>query len=118
MRGAPGAEPRNQAPPAPESRRQDIRTPRKVWSEQQRLDIARDDELRVVALNNDRDAFGLVLKNRLPHHVAARHGENTKMFDPFFGNPGFQRLVVEYLANQRARLTSFAPQPTPRHPTS
>lgn len=56
-----------------------------------------DDELRVVALNNDRDHFDLVLRDKLPHHVAARHGENAKMFDLFFNRPEFQKIVVEYL---------------------
>lgn len=69
----------------------------KVWFEQQRLEVLADDELRVVALNNTRDHFDLVLRDKLPHHVAARHGENTKMFDLFFNKPGFQQLVVEYL---------------------
>lgn len=69
----------------------------KVWFEQQRLEVLADDELRVVALNNSRDHFDLVLRDKLPHHVAARHGENTKMFDLFFNKPGFQQAVVEYL---------------------
>jgi len=69
----------------------------KVWFEQQRLEILADDELRVVALNNDRDHFEIVLRDKLPHHVAARHGENTRMFDLFFNKPGFQHMVVEYM---------------------
>ncbi|WP_298460247.1 type I restriction endonuclease subunit R [uncultured Cellulomonas sp.] len=69
----------------------------KVWFEQQRLEVLADDELRVVALNNDRDHFDLVLRDKLPHHVAARHGENAKMFDLFFNRPEFQKVVVEYV---------------------
>ena len=69
----------------------------KVWVEQQRLQVLADDELRVVALNNDRDHFEIVLRDKLPHHVAARHSENTKMFDLFFNKPGFQKMVVEYM---------------------
>ncbi|UZN03068.1 type I restriction endonuclease subunit R [Cellulomonas sp. S1-8] len=69
----------------------------KVWFNQQRLEVLADDELRVVALNNDRDHFDLVLRDKLPHHVAARHGENAKMFDLFFNKPGFQKMVIEYL---------------------
>lgn len=71
----------------------------KVWFEQQRLEVMNDDELRVVAMNNTRDHFDLVLRDKLPHHVAARHGENTKMFDLFFNKPGFQQLVVEFLGD-------------------
>ncbi len=71
----------------------------KVWFTQQRLDVMADDELRVVALNNDRDGFELVLGQRVPHHVAKRHQENQKMFDLFFGNPRFQRMVVQYMGD-------------------
>ncbi|MCB7138171.1 hypothetical protein [Cellulosimicrobium marinum] len=70
----------------------------KVWFEQQRLEIESDDELRVVALHNSRDAFELVLKEKVPHHVAARHAENGKMFEMFFNQPRFQQLVLEYLS--------------------
>ncbi|MDF9874884.1 type I restriction endonuclease subunit R [Cellulosimicrobium cellulans] len=69
----------------------------KVWFEQQRLEIEADDELRVVALHNSRDAFELVLRERVPHHVANRQAENGKMFDLFFNQPRFQQLVLEYL---------------------
>ncbi|WP_449385434.1 hypothetical protein [Cellulomonas soli] len=81
----------------------------KVWFEQQRLEVLADEELRVVALNNTRDHFDLVLRDKLPHHVAARHGENTKMFDLFFNKPGFQQLVVEYLGELYEEF---------RHPTA
>jgi type I restriction enzyme R subunit len=69
----------------------------KLWFEQQRLEALADDELRVVALNNTRDHFDLVMGEKLPQHVAARHGENSKMFDLFFNKPGFRQLVQEYL---------------------
>lgn len=69
----------------------------KIWFEQQRLDVAGDEELRVVALNNDRDAYELVLREKLPHLVASRHGENAKMFDLFFNDPRFAKVVIEYL---------------------
>ena len=71
----------------------------KVWVTQQRLDVKADDELRVVALNNDRDGFELVLAQRVPHHVARRHQENQKMFDLFFGNPRFQQMLVDYMGD-------------------
>ena len=87
----------------------------RVWFEQQRLEAKADDELRVVALNNTRDAFDLILREKLPHHVAARHGENTKMFELFFNKPGFQQLVVEYLGelyeefHREARVSAIGP---------
>ncbi len=71
----------------------------KVWFAQQRLDAKEDEELRVVALNNDRDGFELVLGQRLPNHVARRHAENQKMFDLFFANPRFQTMVVDFMGD-------------------
>ncbi|WP_426592604.1 type I restriction endonuclease subunit R [Cellulomonas sp. McL0617] len=80
----------------------------KVWFEQQRLEVLADDELRVVALNNTRDHFDLVLRDKVPRHVAARHGENTRMFDLFFNQPGFQKIVVEYLGDLYDELRTEA----------
>lgn len=70
----------------------------KIWFEQQRLDIAHDPELRVVAQHNDRDAFTRVMKERLPHHVANRQQENSRMFDMFFGDPRFKAELEGWLA--------------------
>lgn len=70
----------------------------KLWFEQQRLDVVDDAELRTVAKNNDRDAFVLYLSDKVRSHVARRHGENTKMFDLFFNDSRFSRVVIEYLA--------------------
>jgi type I restriction enzyme, R subunit len=69
----------------------------KVWLEQQRKQVETDEELRVVALHNSRDAFELVLREKAPHHVAERHAENGKLFEMFFSQPRFQQLVLEYL---------------------
>lgn len=59
-------------------------------------------ELRVVALNNDREGFGLALKEKPPGMVAARHEENSKMFELFFNDPRFARVLAEYLGEAYA----------------
>lgn len=69
----------------------------KLWVEQQKADIAADDEVRTVALNNDYSAFELVLRAALPKLVAARHAQNGKMFDLYFNDPRFQSMLIGYL---------------------
>ncbi|MEK8228531.1 hypothetical protein NKG05_24700 [Oerskovia sp. M15] len=71
----------------------------KIWWEQQRASVKADSDLRVIALHNSRDDFELMLRDRVPHHVAARHGENTKMFDLFFNKPGFSDAVLTNLGD-------------------
>lgn len=69
----------------------------RLWVEQQEAEVRADDELRVVALNNDRDAFDLVLGEKLPGLVASRQQENAAMFELFFNDPRFARVLAEYL---------------------
>ncbi|WP_163541654.1 type I restriction endonuclease subunit R [Occultella kanbiaonis] len=80
----------------------------KLWVEQQKADVAADEELRTVALNNDYSAFELVLQASLPKLVAARHAENTKMFDLYFNDPRFQKMLVEYLGGAYAEFRGAA----------
>ncbi|MGD7732931.1 type I restriction endonuclease subunit R [Propionibacteriaceae bacterium G57] len=70
----------------------------KVWVEQQWTAVKVDDDLKTVALHNDRSQYELVLQEKLKELVVMQHGKNQVLFDLFFGQPEFQRWMVDYMA--------------------
>lgn len=70
----------------------------KVWVDQQWVVVKDDDEMREVALNNDRGQFEMVLEQRIKDLLIDRHDKNGVLFDMFFANPDFQISLVRYLA--------------------
>lgn len=70
----------------------------KVWFEQQKQAIKEDDQMRVVALNNDRDQYDVVLQKRAEDMIIERHESNGQLFNAFFDKPGFREKLLEYLA--------------------
>lgn len=69
-----------------------------VWFEQQKLVIETDEHMRVVALNNDRDQFRVVLDKFAEDAIIERHEANGMLFDAFFAKPDFRQMFMEYLA--------------------
>ena len=70
----------------------------KVWVDQQWVVVKEDDDMRAVALNNDRSQYELVLEERIKEFLVTRHNDNGALFDMFFANPDFQRRLLVYLA--------------------
>lgn len=70
----------------------------KVWVDQQWVVVKKDEEMREVALNNDRSQFEMVLEQKVKDLLIDRHDKNGVLFDLFFANPDFQASLVRYLA--------------------
>jgi type I restriction enzyme R subunit len=70
----------------------------KVWVHQQWVVVKEDEEMRAVALNNDRSQFQMVLEQKVKDLLIDRHDKNGVLFDLFFANPDFQVSLVRYLA--------------------
>ncbi|MGN6412516.1 type I restriction endonuclease subunit R [Flexivirga sp.] len=70
----------------------------KIWVDQQWTVVMGDDEMNAVALNNDRSQFELVLEERIKDLMLERHDQNGALFQQFFANPDFQRVLLNYLS--------------------
>ena len=71
----------------------------KVWVDQQWVVVKEDDEMREVALNNDRSQFEMVLEQKVKDLIVDRHDKNGSLiFDLFFANPDVHGSLVRYLA--------------------
>ncbi|MGD8148688.1 type I restriction endonuclease subunit R [Ornithinimicrobium sp. Y1694] len=70
----------------------------KVWVDQQWVVVMEDEEMRDVALHNDRSQFEMVMEQRVKDLLIERHDKNGVLFDMFFSNPDFQISLVRYLA--------------------
>lgn len=70
----------------------------KVWVDQQWVVVKDDEEMREVALNNDRTQFEMVLEQKVKDLLIDRHDKNGILFDLFFSNPDFQVSLVRYLS--------------------
>ena len=86
-----------------------------VWFEQQKQAIKSDEQMRVVALNNDRDQYGVVLQKKAEDMIVDRHEANGQLFNAFFEKPGFRDALIKYLAesydeirDEERRLTALA----------
>ncbi|KAA1415353.1 type I restriction endonuclease subunit R [Nocardioides humilatus] len=71
----------------------------RVWFEQQKTVVENDDELRTVALHNDRSHFELVLRKRLDDMIVDRHEANGVLFDAYFANPDFRVRLMDFLGD-------------------
>jgi type I restriction enzyme, R subunit len=69
-----------------------------VWFQQQKQAIKSDEQMRVVALNNDRDQYGVVLQKKAESMIVDRHEANGQLFNAFFEKPGFRDALIRYLA--------------------
>lgn len=69
-----------------------------VWFRQQKQAIKSDEQMRVVALNNDRDQYGVVLQKKAESMIVDRHEANGQLFNAFFEKPGFRDALIRYLA--------------------
>jgi type I restriction enzyme, R subunit len=71
----------------------------KVWFEQQKQAVKENEHARVVALNNDREQYQVVLEKMAEDAIIERHESNGQLFNAFFEKPGFREKLLEYLAD-------------------
>lgn len=57
-----------------------------------------DEDMRVVALHNDKSQYELVLEERIKSLLVERHDKNGALFDQFFANPAFKQMILGYLS--------------------
>lgn len=69
----------------------------RIWFEQQRAAVLERDDLRVVAINNDRDGYRLVLDKFAEGAIIDRHEANEVLFDKFFMDDAFRARFMAYL---------------------
>lgn len=69
----------------------------KVWIEQQRLTVMADEEMRSIALDNDKQQYRIALESKVKDLIVERHESNGMLFDAFFENPQFARIMLTYL---------------------
>ena len=69
----------------------------RIWFEQQRAAVLERDDLRVVAINNDRDGYRLVLDKFAEGAIIDRHEANEVLFDKFFMDDAFRARFMTYL---------------------
>ncbi len=68
-----------------------------VWFEQQKQAVVENEHMQVVALNNDRDGYRVVLEGHAEDAIVNRHEANGQLFNAFFEKPGFREKLLEYL---------------------
>ncbi|YAL83400.1 hypothetical protein ACMYYO_00950 [Dermacoccaceae bacterium W4C1] len=71
----------------------------KIWIDQQKQELRLDEDMKVVALNNDRSQYELVLANKVKDLLVSRHEKNGHLFDLFFSSPEFQQVLMNHLAD-------------------
>jgi type I restriction enzyme R subunit len=69
-----------------------------IWVEQSKQVVMDDAELKLVALNNDRDQYNVVLEKRAEDLILDRHEANGELFSAFFEKPGVRAAFMKYLA--------------------
>ena len=69
----------------------------KVWVDQQWTVVKEDAEMEAVAVNNDRSQYEMVLEQKVKDLLLDRHEKNGVLFDMFFANPDFQRMLLNHL---------------------
>lgn len=77
----------------------DLGEPDKVWIDQQRAVLLDDEDMKAVALHNDRSQFDLILDERIKDLIVDRHSKNGVLFDLFFTNDDFRSALLSHLGS-------------------
>ena len=80
----------------------------KLTFEQARMDLMRHDDMRIVAENNDRAQYNIVLEDRADDIILERGQRNGQLFDAYFANPAIRRVFIDYLASTYDEFRSAA----------
>ena len=80
----------------------------RVWFEQQKQAIKASVDINLVALNNDRDQFEIVLEKHAEEAIIDRHESNGMLFNAFFEKPGFREALLTYLGTAYEEIREAA----------
>lgn len=72
----------------------------RIWFEQQEAHLREDDDVRVVALNNDYQQFRVFLEPLLEGKIVDRQEANETLFQAFFDKPEFRELMQAWLTKK------------------
>lgn len=72
----------------------------RIWFEQQEAHLREDDDVRVVALNNDCQDFKVFLEPLLEGKIVDRQESNGALFHAFFDKPEFRELMQAWLTKK------------------
>lgn len=68
-----------------------------------------DEDIRTVALNNDRSSYELVLENKIKEFLVSRHEKNGHLVGLFFSNPDFQVMLLNHLGGTYDEFQAESP---------
>ena len=69
----------------------------RIWFEQQQQHLASDQDVKEVAQANDYENFEMYLESRIADSLIERHEANEDLFQAFFNQPDFQRMISKML---------------------
>ena len=69
----------------------------KIWIRQGFVTVMADEEMRTIALDNDRDQYRVALESKVKDLLLERHESNGVLFEAFFENPRFAKIMMSYL---------------------
>ncbi len=69
----------------------------KLTFEQTRMDLMRHDDMRIVAENNDRAQYRIVLEDKADDIILDRGNRNGQLFDSYFARPEIRNAFIDYL---------------------
>ena len=75
----------------------------RIWFEQQEAHLRGDDDVRVVALNNDFEQFKVFLEPRLQDGVIDRQEQNGVLFEAYFDKPDFREAMQAWVTERLYR---------------
>lgn len=80
----------------------------RVWFEQQKQAVKASVDINLVAMNNDRDQFEIVLERHAENAIIDRHQANGMLFNAFFEKPGFREALLKYLGTAYEEIRAGA----------
>jgi type I restriction enzyme R subunit len=75
----------------------------RIWFEQQEAHLREDDDVRVVALNNDFEQFKVFLEPLLEDGMIDRQEQNGVLFQAFFDKPEFRAAMQDWVTDRLYR---------------
>jgi type I restriction enzyme R subunit len=75
----------------------------RIWFDQQEAHLRADEDVRVVALNNDLEQFKVYLEPKLQDGIIDRQEQNGALFEAFFDKPDFKEAMQAWISERLYR---------------
>jgi type I restriction enzyme R subunit len=75
----------------------------RIWFDQQEAHLRADEDVRVVALNNDLEQFKVFLEPKLQDGIIDRQQQNGALFEAFFDKPDFKEAMQAWISERLYR---------------